>query len=198
MYFCLADFDIIEVTHYGLAVPLYTHFTSPIRRYADVLVHRLLAASIDIQSLTNDMTDKFKMARQCDQMNRKTRMARFASSASTQYNTYVYFKNLIEKEKREIIEEAIVMRISKAGVYIMVKAYGIEGLLSDPSDQGIEVDSEKEEAKLGATVIRNFDNLRVQILPLSVEFRRQIKFIFKEKVEASKKRAFKEIEENKD
>ena len=63
VYFCLADFDIQEVFHYGLAVPLYTHFTSPIRRYADILVHRLLAAAIDIQSLTNDMTDKFKMAR---------------------------------------------------------------------------------------------------------------------------------------
>lgn len=63
VYFCLADFDIETVFHYGLAVPLYTHFTSPIRRYADVLVHRLLAAAIDITSLTNDMTDKFKMAR---------------------------------------------------------------------------------------------------------------------------------------
>jgi len=66
VYFCLADYDISEVYHYGLAVPLYTHFTSPIRRYADVLIHRLLSAAIDIQSLTNDMTDKFKMARQCD------------------------------------------------------------------------------------------------------------------------------------
>lgn len=66
VYFCLADYDVSAVAHYGLAVPLYTHFTSPIRRYADVLVHRLLSAAIDIQSLTNDMTDKFKMARQCD------------------------------------------------------------------------------------------------------------------------------------
>lgn len=63
VYFCLADYDISEVFHYGLAVPLYTHFTSPIRRYADVLVHRLLASAIDVQSLTNEMTDKFKMSR---------------------------------------------------------------------------------------------------------------------------------------
>jgi exosome complex exonuclease DIS3/RRP44 len=69
----MGDFDKNEVGHYGLAVALYTHFTSPIRRYADVLVHRLLAAAIDIQSLTNEMTDKFKMAKQCDTMNRKNR-----------------------------------------------------------------------------------------------------------------------------
>jgi exosome complex exonuclease DIS3/RRP44 len=59
----LGDIDICEAFHYGLAVSLYTHFTSPIRRYADVLVHRLLAAAIDIASLSNDMTDKFKMSK---------------------------------------------------------------------------------------------------------------------------------------
>ena len=75
IYFPLGEVEIMEAFHYGLAVKLYTHFTSPIRRYADVLVHRLLAASIDIASLSNDMTDKFKMSKQCDQMNRKNRMA---------------------------------------------------------------------------------------------------------------------------
>jgi len=75
VYFCMSTVDIAEIGHYGLAMAKYTHFTSPIRRYADVLVHRLLAASIDIQSLSNDMTDKFKMSKQCDQMNRKNRMA---------------------------------------------------------------------------------------------------------------------------
>lgn len=75
VYFCMSTVDMADIGHYGLAMAKYTHFTSPIRRYADVLVHRLLAASIDIQSLSNEMVDKFKMSKQCDQMNRKNRMA---------------------------------------------------------------------------------------------------------------------------
>ena len=183
VYFCLADFDVAEVFHYGLAVPLYTHFTSPIRRYADVLVHRLLAAAIDIQSLTNDMTDKFKMARQCDQMNRKNRNARFASSASTELNTYLYFKNIITKEKRRIIEEAMVMRVTKAGIYVMIKSFGVEGLLSESEGQTIQVDSDKEIAIVnGQHEVRTFDTLKIEVVPTSIEFRRKINFIFIEKV----------------
>jgi exosome complex exonuclease DIS3/RRP44 len=66
VYFAMSTVDKADMGHYGLAMQKYTHFTSPIRRYADVLVHRLLAASIDIASLSNEMTDKFKMAKQCD------------------------------------------------------------------------------------------------------------------------------------
>lgn len=47
LYFCtgvLKDEQLFK--HYALNVPLYTHFTSPIRRYGDVIVHRLLASSL--------------------------------------------------------------------------------------------------------------------------------------------------------
>ena len=45
-YFCTGTLDIAKYHHYALNFPLYTHFTSPIRRYADVLVHRMLDAAL--------------------------------------------------------------------------------------------------------------------------------------------------------
>lgn len=46
-YFCAATMESeADYKHYALSIPIYTHFTSPIRRYADVMVHRLLAASL--------------------------------------------------------------------------------------------------------------------------------------------------------
>jgi len=58
LYFCTGDFEEPSFHHYGLAMPFYTHFTSPIRRYADVLVHRYLSAALEICSLPNFLTDK--------------------------------------------------------------------------------------------------------------------------------------------
>ncbi|NXU82038.1 DI3L2 exonuclease, partial [Oreotrochilus melanogaster] len=51
LYFCtgvLGNETLFR--HYALNVPFYTHFTSPIRRYADVIVHRLLSASLGTSS----------------------------------------------------------------------------------------------------------------------------------------------------
>lgn len=45
-YFCSGSLDIAKFHHYALNEDFYTHFTSPIRRYADVIVHRLLEVAI--------------------------------------------------------------------------------------------------------------------------------------------------------
>ena len=63
------------------------------------------------------------------------------------------------------------MRVSKAGVYVMIKSYGIEGFLSE--EQTITIDSDKEEALINSSVLlRPFDTIMLEIVAQSVEFRR--------------------------
>ena len=69
-YFCAGMLDIAKYHHYALNAPLYTHFSSPIRRYADVIVHRQLesilqGAGID-PKFTMDRDSVAKVAQQCN------------------------------------------------------------------------------------------------------------------------------------
>lgn len=52
-YFCSGSLDISKYHHYALNEDFYTHFTSPIRRYADVIVHRLLETAISNEDRSN-------------------------------------------------------------------------------------------------------------------------------------------------
>lgn len=45
-YFCTGTFDILKYSHFATGVPLFTHFTSPIRRYADIVTHRQLESTL--------------------------------------------------------------------------------------------------------------------------------------------------------
>ncbi|KAK9284684.1 hypothetical protein L1049_023860 [Liquidambar formosana] len=78
VYFCSGDLSPPEFCHYGLAAPLYTHFTSPIRRYADVIVHRLLAASLGIYKLPTIFQDRPQLTSIADNLNYRHRNAQMA------------------------------------------------------------------------------------------------------------------------
>ncbi|OLY77952.1 Exosome complex exonuclease RRP44 [Smittium mucronatum] len=123
-YFCSGTIPESQYSHYGLATEIYTHFTSPIRRYADVMVHRLLALSIGYEK--NSVLDSFdseKMNDQCKMLNLRHRMAQKASIASIELFTNLFFKG------KTVIQEGYITQILQNGFSVLIPHYGIEGIV---------------------------------------------------------------------
>ncbi|KAL0462391.1 UNVERIFIED_CONTAM: Exosome complex exonuclease RRP44A [Sesamum latifolium] len=121
VYFCSGDLSPPEFFHYGLAASVYTHFTSPIRRYADVIVHRLLAASLGICKLPDVFQDRSRLTGVADNLNYRHKNAQMASRASVELHTLIYFR------KRPTDTEARILKIRSNGFIVFVPKYGIEG-----------------------------------------------------------------------
>uniref|UniRef100_A0A8C1MI99 DIS3-like exonuclease 2 n=1 Tax=Cyprinus carpio TaxID=7962 RepID=A0A8C1MI99_CYPCA len=114
-YFCTGALkDENSFHHYALNVPLYTHFTSPIRRYVDVIVHRLLAASLSDLSLE----EVHKLASHCN--DRKT-----ASKRVQELSSELFFAVFV-KECGPLDSEAMVMGVLDQSFDVLVLRYGVQ------------------------------------------------------------------------
>merc|ERR1712241_1098074 len=122
-YMASGSINEADFKHYGLAVPIYTHFTSPIRRYADVIVHRLLAVSIGADATYAELVDKKQTQKIAENINYRHRMAQYASRASVNLYTHIYFKD----KRRE--ETGYVLFIRQNALQILIPKYGLEGTL---------------------------------------------------------------------
>lgn len=138
VYFCTGEVQPALYSHYGLAMERYTHFTSPIRRYADVLAHRLLAASLGLIPLPEQLQSKATISEQCDKINVKHRMSQFASRASADLHTFMFFN-----KKGQQSAEAVVTRVRRSGMQVNVPRYGIEGVVA-MSEEEWEVREEEQ------------------------------------------------------
>ncbi|KAJ3125164.1 exosome catalytic subunit dis3 [Nowakowskiella sp. JEL0407] len=165
VYFCSGTISEADYLHYGLASPIYTHFTSPIRRYADLVVHRLLAATIGYEKeYSSDLTDKVKMEELCQVLNFRHRMAQMASRSSVELYTHLFFRNKVEEL------DGYVIRILKNGFSVLVPKYGIEGFVYSSLDSNTEspftFDPVKNRLTAGnqeSITINLFDKVVVQV-----------------------------------
>ncbi|KAI9844214.1 MAG: exosome catalytic subunit dis3 [Sclerophora amabilis] len=123
-YFTAGTQSEPEFRHYGLATPIYTHFTSPIRRYADLVAHRQLAAAIGYEAEKNQhLQSKATLERVCKNINVRHRNAQMAGRASVEYYVGQALKG------RVVDEEAYVMKVFSNGFVVYVPRFGIEGLI---------------------------------------------------------------------
>ncbi|KAI0427729.1 RNB domain-containing protein [Xylaria sp. FL1042] len=122
-YFCAGTQSYPEFRHYGLASEIYTHFTSPIRRYADLIAHRQLAAAIDYEAMHPAVRARGRLEAVCKNINVRHRNAQLAGRASIAYYVGQSLKGCVAEE------DAFVMRIFSNGFVVFVPRFGIEGLI---------------------------------------------------------------------
>lgn len=147
-----------NVGHYGLAVPYYTHFTSPIRRYPDMMVHRLLQRYAD----GGRSADRLKLEERCKHSSDMEQLAANAERASIRYKQVEYMK-----ERLGEIYEGVISGVTEWGVYVELVDNMCEGLVPvrDLADDYYDYD-EKNYCLTGRKTHQRYtlgDKVRVQV-----------------------------------
>ena len=115
-----AVYSTQNIGHYGLAFDFYCHFTSPIRRYPDVLVHRMLQTVLD----NKPVVDK-KMEEKCKHSSDRERAAMECERASNKYKQVEFMLDYVGDTF-----EGVVSGVSSFGFWVETVAHKCEGLVS--------------------------------------------------------------------
>ncbi len=132
-----AIYSTKNIGHYGLAFDYYTHFTSPIRRYPDMMVHRLMKTYLSGNDLSPRSVKKYK------ELTTKSSQQELAAVQAERSSTKYKFTELMsDKIGQEF--EGVISGITKWGVYVQVEN-GAEGMISLRSlqDDYYELDTKK-------------------------------------------------------
>nr|XP_035943036.1 DIS3-like exonuclease 1 isoform X5 [Halichoerus grypus] len=130
LYFSTGSCAEEEFHHYGLALDKYTHFTSPIRRYSDIVVHRLLMAAISKDKKTEIKDNLFSnkdLEELCRHINNRNRAAQHSQKQSTELFQCMYFKDKDPENEERCISDGVIYSIRTNGVLVFIPRFGIKG-----------------------------------------------------------------------
>ncbi len=130
-----ARYSTDAIGHFGLAFPFYSHFTSPIRRYPDVMTHRLLQHYLD----KGQTVDRVPLEAQCKHCSDREKLAAEAERASIKYKQVEYM-SLHEPQ----IFDGIISGVTEFGFFVEIGETSCEGLvrMADLTDDFYELDKE--------------------------------------------------------
>jgi len=130
-----AEYTTHNIGHYGLAFDYYSHFTSPIRRYPDVMAHRLLQMYLDGEKSAN--ADIYE-----DKCNHSSNMENLATKAERDSIKYMQIRFMQDHIDEEFV--GVISGVTDWGLYIEIIANKCEGMVSvrDMKDDHYQFDED--------------------------------------------------------
>ena len=166
-----AKYSTHNIGHYGLAFPFYTHFTSPIRRYPDMMVHRLLERYLKGGKSVNEEEYEDR----CDHCSAMEQLAANAERSSIKYKQVEYMS-----DKLGCVYDGVISGVTEWGLYVELNENKCEGLvpMRDLNDDFYEFDEKNYclKGKRHKHIYRLGDRITVKIAQANLQ-RKQLDFV---------------------
>ena len=166
-----AYYSTHNIGHYGLAFDYYTHFTSPIRRYPDMMVHRLLTHYLEEEGRSANVK---KYESMCEQSSKMEEIAAQAERASIKYKQVEFMQDKIGQ-----VFDGVISGISEWGIYVELNESKCEGLvpMRDLDDDYYEFDEKNYclRGRRNHNVYQLGDEVQVKVAKANLE-KKQLDF----------------------